>query len=43
LLLGYRSLDELRAIFPDVWAKDDKRLLIDLLFPKQPSIVEPLS
>jgi len=43
LLLGYRSLEELRAIFPDVWAKDDKRLLIDILFPKQPSIVEPLS
>jgi hypothetical protein len=42
LLLGYRGLDELRAIFPDVWAIDDKRLLIDTLFPKQPSTVEPL-
>jgi hypothetical protein len=42
LLLGYRSLDELRAIFPDVGAHDDHRLLIGTLFPKQPSFVEPL-
>ena len=43
LLLGYRSLDELCAIFPDVWVKDEQRLLINTLFPKQPSRVEPLA
>jgi GNAT superfamily N-acetyltransferase len=37
LLFGYRSLDELRAIFPDVWANGEARLLINTLFPKQPS------
>jgi hypothetical protein len=42
LLLGYRSLDELRAIFPDIWVKDEHRLLITTLFPKKPSMVEPL-
>jgi GNAT superfamily N-acetyltransferase len=39
LLFGYRSLDELRAIFPDVWAQSDVRLLIRTLFPKRPSTV----
>ncbi len=42
LLLGYRSLDELRAIYPDVWASDKARLLLEALFPKQHSMVEPL-
>jgi hypothetical protein len=42
LLLGYRTVDELRAIFPDVWVKDGQHLLIDTLFPRQHSIVEPL-
>jgi hypothetical protein len=42
LLLGYRSLDELRAIFPDVWVKDDQRYLVNTLFPKQHSFVDPL-
>ncbi len=42
LVLGYRSLDELRAILPDVWVKEEQRLLINTLFSKQPSIVEPL-
>ena len=42
LLLGYRSLDELRTIYPDVWVKDEHRLAIDTLFPKQQSFVEPL-
>ncbi|MDX6592717.1 MAG: hypothetical protein QOJ13_1913 [Gaiellales bacterium] len=42
LLLGYRSLDELRAIFPDVGANDDRHALINTLFPKQPSFLEPL-
>jgi hypothetical protein len=42
LLFGHRSLAELRAIFPDVWANDDVILLIDTLFPKMPSTVHPL-
>jgi hypothetical protein len=42
LLLGYRGLDELCAIFPDVRAKDDQRHLINTLFPKLPSYVDPL-
>jgi hypothetical protein len=37
LLFGYRSLDELRATFPDVWANRGARLLINTLFPKTPS------
>jgi predicted N-acetyltransferase YhbS len=42
LLFGYRSLDELRAVFPDVWANGDARLLIHILFPKQPSTLYSL-
>jgi hypothetical protein len=43
LLLSYRSLDELRAFYPDVWADDKAKLLIDTLFPKLRSTVfEPL-
>jgi hypothetical protein len=42
LLLSYRSVDELRAGFPDVWVKDEHRLLITTLFPKRYSLVEPL-
>lgn len=42
LLLGYRDVDELRAIFPDVWVRDEQRLLINTLFPKRHSVVEPL-
>jgi GNAT superfamily N-acetyltransferase len=43
LLFGYRSLVELRAIFPDVWASEEVALLLDVLFPKQPSTVYSLS
>ena len=43
LLLGHRSLSELTAIFPDVWARSDRRLLFDTLFPKLPSRVEQLA
>ncbi len=43
LLFGYRSLSELRAIFPDVWASEEAALLLDVLFPKQPSTVYSLS
>ena len=43
LIFGYRSLTELRAIFPDVWASEEAALLLDVLFPKQPSTVYSLS
>ena len=42
LLLSYRSLAELRYAFPDVWANDETTLLLNILFPKLPSSVEPL-
>ena len=42
LLFGYRTLAELRAIFPDVWANEGVRLLIDILFPARPSTVYAL-
>ncbi|RIK37763.1 MAG: GNAT family N-acetyltransferase [Chloroflexi bacterium] len=42
LLLSHRSLEELRAFYPDVWADDKAKLLIDTLFPKLPSrVFEP--
>jgi GNAT superfamily N-acetyltransferase len=43
LLLGHRSIEELVDIFPDVWIRPDRRLLVDTLFPKVPSRVEPLA
>jgi hypothetical protein len=42
LLFGYRGLDELRDIFPDVWAADTAVPLLRTLFPAQPSWVVPL-
>jgi hypothetical protein len=42
LLLGHRSLDELTAIHPDVNPRDDARLLVTTLFPRERSAVEPL-
>jgi hypothetical protein len=42
LLFGYRSLDELRATFPDVWASPAAALLLNVLFPTQISVVHPL-
>ena len=40
LVFGYRSLAEIKATYPDVWYKDKaSALLIDILFPKQRSIV----
>lgn len=42
LLLGYRSLTELRTIFPDVWANNEVQLLLDILFPKQYSRLMPM-
>jgi len=44
LLFGYRSLDELRAAFPDIWTwKDDAYVLLNTLFPRQPSHIWPVS
>jgi hypothetical protein len=40
LLFGYRSLAELRAGFPDVLVEDEDVLLLETLFPKQPSWVQ---
>jgi len=39
LLFGYRSLDELRKIFPDVWANNDTGVLLKTLFPTKTSYV----
>jgi len=37
LLFGYRSLEELCYAFPDCWANEQDTLLLNALFPKQPS------
>ena len=42
LLFGYRSLDELRYAFPDVWVKDEAELVLKTLFPMKPSWVVPI-
>ena len=42
LLFGHRSLDDLRAAFPDVWANNDTALVLKTLFPARPSYVLPL-
>ena len=42
LLFGYRSLDELRYAFPDVWVKDEAELVLKTLFPVKPSWVVPM-
>jgi hypothetical protein len=42
LLCGYRDLDELRDMFPDVWADDTAVPLLRALFPARPSWVIPL-
>jgi hypothetical protein len=39
LLFGYRSLAELRYAFPDCEASHEGTLLLNALFPKQPSLV----
>jgi len=40
LVMGYRSLAELRASFPDCWQhRPAPRLLLEALFPKQPSAI----
>lgn len=42
LLFGHRSLHELCYAFHDVWAEDDARPVLDVLFPAQASWVLPL-
>ena len=39
LLLGYRGLDELKVIYPDVWTNPEANLLLNTLFPAQLSNV----
>jgi hypothetical protein len=39
LLLGYRTVDELRAAYPDIDVKPAWRLLVDTLFPKVTSFI----
>ncbi|MBE9507942.1 MAG: hypothetical protein IMY86_07805 [Chloroflexi bacterium] len=40
LLFGYRALEELDCVFADCWVETDgARVLLDALFPKQPSSV----
>jgi hypothetical protein len=44
LLFGYRSFDELQLAFADCWDRSEEaRVLINVLFPKQPSRVFALS
>ena len=42
LLLSYRSLADLKANYPDVWSNSESTLLLNTLFPAQPSSVNPL-
>ena len=42
LLFGYRSLDELRHTFPDVWVREPMVPLVRALFPAEPSLVHPI-
>jgi GNAT superfamily N-acetyltransferase len=42
LLFGCKSLMELRAAYPDCWARDETAVLLDALFPKQYSCVMPV-
>ncbi len=42
LLVGYRSLAELKASYPDVWANNEATQLINSLFPALPSAVNEL-
>jgi hypothetical protein len=44
LLFGYRSLETLRSFLADCWVGGDATaVLLDTLFPKQPSIVWPVA
>jgi hypothetical protein len=44
LVFGYRWLDEVKNIYPDCSTKDDETgNLLDVLFPKKPSTIWPIS
>jgi len=44
LLFGYRSVEELRYSYPDIWVANDRaRALLKSLFPKQVSSVSPVA
>ncbi len=44
LLFGYRSMDMLKASFADCWTdRDEIHVLMDVLFPRQPSDIWPIS
>jgi hypothetical protein len=44
LLFGYRSFDELQLSFADCWDRSEEaRVLVNMLFPKQPSFVLPVA
>jgi hypothetical protein len=44
LLFGYRSLEELKHAFADCWTgSDEAQSLLEVLFPKQPSNLWPVS
>jgi len=38
-LFGYRSFAELQTIYPDVWATYEAQALLQVLFPRRPSLV----
>jgi len=42
LLFGYRSLAEINYAFADAYAQDHARMLLNVLFPKRPSLVWPI-
>jgi hypothetical protein len=44
LLFGYRSMEMLKGSYADIWTdKDEVHLLLDALFPRQPSDLWPIS
>jgi hypothetical protein len=44
LVFGYRSLDDVKYLFPDCATKDDETgNLLGVLFPKKPSTIWPIS
>jgi hypothetical protein len=43
ILFGYRSIEELRAAYPDVTCNPGFEALINRLFPKQSSNLWPVS
>ena len=43
VLFGYRSLNEIRYAYPDCWASDTARPVLEAIFPKKASSVWSLS